>query len=139
MPMEVSESDLAEVEVVLFRSTSTFIAVVAFDAGTDEGFDLPDQCEATALAGPDGAGGFTVPWPMEEIPGADAVRGTHSILRDTLTDPTFNQFVFLAQVRGTLRVMVVVAPEMNAQPRARSVAPEPGLAALRSAVEKLAA
>lgn len=135
--VEVSQGDLDAVETVLFRSTTTFVTLVAYDAGTDRGFELPAECKATAIAGPGGAGGFSVPTPVSEISGANAVRGTHSILRDSLDSPTYDQYVFQAQVRGSLRVIVVVAPLLNGEPRVRHVDPEVGITVLRDAVQKL--
>lgn len=137
--VDVSQDEVDSIETVVFRSTSTVITVVAHDARTDQGFAPSDECTTTAFSGPDGAGGFSVPLPVKDVSGADSVRGSHAILRDRVGSPTYDQYVFQAQVRGTIRVMVVVSPLLDRKPRARHVNPELGVGILRDAVQKLVA
>lgn len=136
-PITVSKSDLSVIKVVVFKSNSTVVTTAAYDAGTGGGFEISERCTTTTITGPNGAGGFTVPVKDATVQGADAARGTHSVLQNGDGSNAFDQYVYLAKVGSRYRVQVTIAPNTEQKVLQPHVDPSIATETLQRAVTEI--
>lgn len=130
----VGAKDLNAIKTVMFRSTSTVVIALAFDAKTPEGFGPRERCRTVSISGPGGAGGFFVPADPPPVAGADAAWGTHALLNDGDGTGTYDQYLYFAKVKDNYRVMVTVAPNYRQEELPPHVDPQIGIGVLQQAV-----
>lgn len=112
----VTTEQLGTIATRLFQSATSRIAVVAYDAGPNAPFDVPKECEVFTMTGPDGAGAIFAPWTeLPKFPGADAVRASHSVIRDQRRSNSYDSYLYTAKVRDHYRILVAISPNPKLQ------------------------
>ncbi|WP_139026093.1 DUF5642 family protein [Gordonia neofelifaecis] len=132
----VSKDDLAQVKVVAFRSPESVISAVAYQDSSGQQFD-DARCSDVTVTGPNGAEAMTVPVDIEAVPSADDVKGSHTVVRESADSRAYSQYVYSARVADRYRVVVYLAPVIDADGPRRPVDPADAAVVLADAVHRI--
>lgn len=104
MSASLTTEQLKGITAIAFQSSTSRIAVVAYDAGSSAPFDVPDDCRRFSITGPNQAGSITAPFiKIGQFSGADAVRASRSLIRENAEAKSYDSYLYTAQVKRNFR------------------------------------